>query len=89
MPKPLDFGTATCPPRPGSRDRAQAGLVALEGSLTFGTGEPWADPFAYDFVDAKRVVVEREGLFTNHSASEEVGWSFFKGEFPTEESTPT
>ena len=87
--QPLDFGTATCPSAgvsAGPWDRGRAGLVALEGSLTFGTGEPWVDPFAYNFVDAKRVVVEGEGLFPNRSPSKEVGWSFFEGEFPMEES---
>ena len=84
MPKPLDLGTTTFPSArvsasPWDRGQARAGLVALKGSLTFGTGEPWADPFVYDFLDAKRVVVEGEGLFPIRSASEGVGWSFFEG----------
>ena len=45
------------------RGRDLAGLEALECSLTMGKGEPWTSPFAYNFVDAKSVVIDGEGLF--------------------------
>ena len=72
--------SAGVPGGPLDRGRDLVGLVALEDSLTLGKGEPWAAPYAYDFVDAKSVVVDGGGLFHIFSPSDIVGWGTFAGE---------
>ena len=65
--------------RSSGPDRTWAGLAALLGSLTFGTGDSEAGLLAYDFVDMKRVTVEGEGLFPILVSSAVRVWDFLDG----------